>query len=285
MRNGMQLRILLVAALLIGCDKAPPTSDEDNFTPRCDGIKQDGEDSVDSPFDLDGDGFFDQSNADCAATFQPNQLDCDDSNPEVNPSRLELPCNGVDDDCREASPENPDSDGDGVGACDDCDDQNPRRFPGNPEVCFDEIDNDCDSITDNACGEDYNGTWTLAEPIDYECGLAGLPPLLPPIPVVQLDMAEFFTLWAPPNMTLGQTVGSSPPPFEGTVELDGAVLLTVQEGVVGDCVRNWTLEGQFIGDDMFEGTIAVDFNGIPLLCGNCPAANGRSWPVSATKQP
>lgn len=280
------IRMLTMLTLLAGCDGAVATdTDVDNYTPRCDGVKQEGEETVDAPFDLDGDGFFDQDNPDCAATFQPNQLDCDDSNPDVNPSKLEIPCNGVDDDCREASPESPDSDNDGVGACEDCDDQNPQRAPGFVEECFDGIDNDCDTITDNGCGEDYNGDWVIAEPPTLSCGIPGLPPLLPYTPLIEMNLAEVFVLWEPPLLTVGPTAGATPPLLETTeVAEDGTIAITNQEGTAPDCVKIWTLEGQFTDADHFEGTLGLDMNApVPTICGACPLMP-QSWPISATKQ-
>ncbi len=109
--------------------------------------------------DVDGDG------------YTPDDGDCDDGDASVHPGAQET-CNGIDDDCDQATdedvPDAPvwylDADQDGVGlstsatrACSqpngysaaggDCDDTNNQRFPGNPEVC-DGIDNDCDQAID-----------------------------------------------------------------------------------------------------------------------------------------
>jgi hypothetical protein len=78
-----------------------------------------------------------------------DDTDCDDSNAVVNPGAPEI-CDGLDNDCDNATDEDFDEDGDGhapIGACDagdDCDDTNPEVFPGAPELCNDTIDNDCD---------------------------------------------------------------------------------------------------------------------------------------------
>ena len=56
--------------------------------------------------DEDADGF-------CAA------VDCDDASADISPGAEELACNGVDDDCLAATPDDPDIDMDGVGdVCD-----------------------------------------------------------------------------------------------------------------------------------------------------------------------
>ncbi len=87
--------------------------------------------------DFDGDGY-------------PDELDCDASDPEINPGADEVPCDGADNDCDAATTDDPDADGDGHGACDgDCADDDPAVHPDAVELC-DGLDNDCDG----APGED-----------------------------------------------------------------------------------------------------------------------------------
>ena len=114
----------------------------------CNGVKDEEETIVDGPFDADGDGYFNADNPGCADTYPPEDLDCDDSDPEVG--------GGIE--------WYPDEDGDGFGAdgetliscepelgfsgsADDCDDTRGSVYPGADEYC-DEIDNDCDDIVD-----------------------------------------------------------------------------------------------------------------------------------------
>ncbi|MFM2163527.1 MAG: hypothetical protein RLZZ383_3039 [Pseudomonadota bacterium] len=114
---------------------------------------------------------------DADADGVPDDLDCDDANPDVKPGQPEV-CNGLDDDCdgfidsadanvdpTSQLPYYADADGDGVGAdlvgtfCDppgatatttgDCDDNDSRRFPGNPELC-NALDDNCDTLIDEA---------------------------------------------------------------------------------------------------------------------------------------
>jgi len=88
-------------------------------------------------FDLDGDGYYDG-------------MDCDDSDPLINPDAEEV-CDAVDHDCS-GDPYDKDADDDGYGdmACggDDCDDTNPDVNPGAEEVCGNGIDDDCDWAVD-----------------------------------------------------------------------------------------------------------------------------------------
>ena len=81
------------------------------------------------PVDGDGDGWIAQ--------------DCDDGDPAVHPGAVEL-CNGLDDDCDEATGlDEVDEDGDASLACEDCDDADPGRYPGAVELC-NGLDEDCD---------------------------------------------------------------------------------------------------------------------------------------------
>lgn len=83
-------------------------------------------------------------------------LDCDDSDPTVNPGAAEACGDGVDNDCDGAIDEDcvpicTDVDGDGVCVEEgDCNDNDFTVYPGAPEVCGDGIDQDC-SGADLAC--------------------------------------------------------------------------------------------------------------------------------------
>ena len=82
-----------------------------------------------------------QGDADC--DMDVGDLDCDDSNPLVGDSQVELCGNEIDDDCNGRIDEREDKDGDGRFTCEnDCDDENPNIYLDAPEIC-DGFDNDC----------------------------------------------------------------------------------------------------------------------------------------------
>jgi hypothetical protein len=91
--------------------------------------------------DADGDGYCD------LATNGVDDMDCDDSDPEIHPGAVER-CNSTDDDCDGAIPgKELDADLDGVTDCEgDCLDSEATMYPGAPELC-DGLDNDCDGVT------------------------------------------------------------------------------------------------------------------------------------------
>jgi hypothetical protein len=80
--------------------------------------------------DEDGDGY-------------PVELDCNDNNTEINPGTVEVPYNGIDDDCDSLTLDD-DLDRDGYLLVDDCDDNNPGIHPGAEEIPNNGIDEDCD---------------------------------------------------------------------------------------------------------------------------------------------
>ena len=71
--------------------------------------------------------------------------DCDDNNTNVNPGKVEIPYNGIDDDCNPATLDD-DLDQDGYGIAVDCNDNDPAINPGAVEIPGNGIDENCDGI-------------------------------------------------------------------------------------------------------------------------------------------
>ena len=155
----------------------------DGFDKNCDGI---ADDDLKQTYyaDLDGDTYGDPATATAACSLPADHSqraeDCDDTNADVNPSKIEL-CNGLDDNCdsltdgadaADAQPYFPDVDQDGYGdsgataqyACEapysfvanalDCADQRADANPAASETCATDYDDDCDGDTndENATG-------------------------------------------------------------------------------------------------------------------------------------
>ncbi len=102
--------------------------------------------------DLDNDGY-------------ESRLDCNDNDPLVNPGALEIPYDGIDNDCNPATRDD-DLDGDGYLHVVDCDDTNAAVNPGATEVHYNLLDDDCDPGTLDYVDDDGDGYYTEQTP-DY----------------------------------------------------------------------------------------------------------------------
>ena len=165
-RRGDALFLAALLAVSAGCGDGTTTT---QGRADCNGVLDSREDTVDDLFDVDGDGYFDAANPGCAATYGPEQLDCNDSDPLINPSAVEEECNDADDDCDEATLDAIDADQDGYSLCDgDCADQDPDVAPGFAEEICDGIDNDCDLSTMDAQDLDSDGYTECEDCVDSD---------------------------------------------------------------------------------------------------------------------
>ena len=159
------------------CDDSDPSIHPGVEEVPDDGLDQDcnGSDAVTCHDDADGDGWGDEvstvdPDGSCTDVGQASLGgDCDDGDPSIHPGVVELPDDGIDQDCSgtDAVTCYYDGDGDGYGwpgtvvsadaDCDDpaeswegtdCDDLLGSIYPGAPEVLGDGIDQDCDGVAD-----------------------------------------------------------------------------------------------------------------------------------------
>ena len=271
---------------------------------HCDGALQNSEDTVDSPYDQDGDGYFDGTNADCIATYTEDRLDCDDLNPDVNPGLDEISCDGFDNDCDDTTVDGEDIDGDGFTACEDedCDDLNPDIFPGNAETPCNGVDDDCNPISLDDADDDGDG-WTVCDQ-DCDDDEPLKNPGLEEICDDNLDndcngeIDEVCTEDWNGTWFLDQNVSYSC--AWGYVELafstvdithSNANLLIEGEGtkgqpgktsgaltgwdfrterkVTGGCTETYIFEGSFVTMDQFEADFTARYTGGQGQCGDC----------------
>jgi Putative metal-binding motif len=69
--------------------------------------------------------------------------DCNDANPAIHPGAVDIPDDGIDQDCSGADAINLDRDADGFNRPQDCNDGNPAVHPGATDIPGDGIDQDC----------------------------------------------------------------------------------------------------------------------------------------------
>jgi len=137
----------------------------DGVDDDCDVLADDDDPSLDPASllsfyeDLDGDGFGNPGVPLLACAPQggrvDNDLDCNDADASISPSRPEIYCDLIDNDCDPLTTDDIDSDFDGFFFCvDDCNDHDDGFYPGAPEVAGDAEDEDCDGF--EACYSDVD---------------------------------------------------------------------------------------------------------------------------------
>jgi len=128
-----------------------------------DGIDQDCD--LHDLVDVDGDNF--------PSTAVLGGLDCDVTNPDINPGVTEA-CNHIDDNCDGNTDETftgfGDGDGDTYYGCIDCNDANPAVNPGMPEVAGNLIDDNCNGMVDEL-DLDFDGHYAVISGGDDCCDL------------------------------------------------------------------------------------------------------------------
>lgn len=309
MRRSLPPLLLTLSALASGC------SNDVGVTEKavCDGTQQQGEDTVDGPFDGDGDGYFDAANPDCQSTYDPAFLDCNDNDPLISPASLEVGCNGIDDDCSPDTPDLVDLDGDGADDCTDCNDTDSSIFPGAIEEPCNGYDDDCDPATPDegdadgdgvsVCADDcddndgniYPGAEEICEngvdddcngEIDELCDIdySGSWVLDDPIfysctgGFVSLNFSAMAVTESDPLVNI---VAGSSQPGNMTGYFTTAPAFEVSNTLTGTCTEDYRIVGTFDSPTEMSGVFTATFT--ELYAGFCYDCTNQSFPFEASR--
>lgn len=273
MKRLLPLLVLPLSLLLGGCP-AGNSDDDDASSSLCNGERDTGEFSTDDTFDADGDGFFDPDDPGCAATYDADQLDCDEDDAFVNPGADEVACNDKDDDCDSSTADATDGDSDGYTDCEgDCEDDDPDINPGADDPPCNGTDEDCDGNDGEPCGTDYAGVWSVSPAVAYTCGGGA----------VEVDFSSIQIAVDHDDVTVtpdGCGGCTGPTNLEGAFTSDNQFSAEQVMGTGSNCDANFSMLVTFTGADAFNASLAINFGGADCAGLGC---SGQNLPFSGTR--
>ena len=196
-------------------------------------------------------------------------MDCDDTTAQISPGETEVTCDGLDNDCDALTEDDPDGDNDGAGVCSDCDDDDAERSPDFDEECGDEIDNDCNGEVDEECAVDYTGVWTTGSAVSFSCAGGAVNINTSTIAVEDYHPAIRVSMGTSQPGTMNGNFTSDTEFFAG-------------RNIAGACTEDYRIEGEFIDENTFSGTLSLTFTDIYGL-GLCYDCSSTLMAFSATR--
>jgi hypothetical protein len=205
----------------VDCDDNNPSINP-NAAEVCNGIDDNCDGQIDEGLllntyyaDADGDGFGDAlvETTECSppSGYVSNNTDCNDSNPNINPNAMEIPGNGIDENCDNMDAV-VDDDADGFTNVSDCVDTNAGINPAATEIPNNGIDENCDGFDGPIITTET--TFIAGEAVGGQGDT-----VLAPIYVLNFSDIRglSFTVYSP-EIDFGEIVG-----FETTTELTGGI--------------------------------------------------------------